>query len=97
MEELRFAGLIECSSSSNTNHAESMTGFDGFQIKKIMVKDKTGGRTVMGFYPDAELVQDSNSILNDHTIELVIVSAPSDKDLNLVAKALEAGKQVRVL
>jgi predicted dehydrogenase len=97
MAEKRNAGLIECGPSTNPYEISSNSEFDGFHLKKVLVKQKITDRLAEEYYPQAEIVEDINSIINDKTIELVIVSEPGDADLNLVAEALEAGKQVRVL
>ena len=48
-------------------------------------------------YPDAEFVQDKSAIINDGSIDLVIISSPDDEGMNIVTEALEAGKNVRIL
>jgi predicted dehydrogenase len=95
MGEMKYAGLIECGDSTTANWPESQSEFDGFHLKKILFKNI--GKHSKEYYPQAEMVQDTQSIIQDETIELVILSAPAESDLNLVAQAIEAGKQVRVL
>lgn len=96
MDRLKYAGLIECGDSI-LNFADAQNEFDGWQLKKVLVKEDVENNVAREFYPEAELVSDTDSIMNDKTIELVIVSAPGEADLTLVAKAIGAGKQVRVL
>ena len=60
-------------------------------IRKILSSGLTAGRNA---YPDAELVEDENSIIHDEAIELVIVSA---NQLYSVKNAIQAGKAVRVM
>ena len=97
MEEIKYAGLIECGDSTQANWSDGHSELDGFHLKKVLIKQNIGNHIAKEYYPRAEMVQDTNSIINDESIELVIVSAPAETDLNLVAEALEAGKQVRVL
>lgn len=98
MQTIKYAGLIECGDSITASWNESPNLFDGFELKKILFKqNKNIGKHSHEYYPKAETVQDTHSILNDNSIELVILSAPGENDLNLVAQAIEAGKQVRVL
>ncbi|MBC7827212.1 MAG: hypothetical protein H7122_05675 [Chitinophagaceae bacterium] len=97
MKALKYAGLIECSDSTQFNWSEGHHKLDGFYLKKILIKQNTGNHIAKEYYPQAEMVQDTESIFHDESIELVIVSGPDDADLNLVAEAIEAGKQVRVL
>ena len=96
MEVTKYAGLIECGGSITASWQESPTLFDGFELKKILFRQNTSlnGRD---YFPGAEMVQDTQAIIDDETIELIILSAPGEDDLNLVAQAIDAGKQVRVL
>ena len=96
MNITKYAGLIECGDPI-VNRVQSQSEFDGFQLKKVHVKqDKLYSKT-QEYYPNAELVEDISSIFGDQSIELVIVSRPGESDLTLVAEAIGAGKQVRVL
>ena len=97
MEERKYAGLIECGDSTTSNWTDKNSGFKEFHIKKVLVKQNKGNTLAQGFYADAELVFDINSIMHDKNIELIVISGPADADLNLVAEAIRAGKQVRVL
>jgi hypothetical protein len=96
MEERKYAGLIECGASTTSNWTDKNSGFKGFHIKKVLVKENMNGVALDG-YADAEVVSDINSIMNDQTIELVVFSGAAESDLVLVAEAIGAGKQVRVL
>lgn len=96
MKQKKFAGLIECRDTILGTWGEGPNGFDGFHLKKVLIKQHTGTYN-REYYPNAEIVADKNAIMNDHTIELVIVSGPCESDMNLVAEAIGAGKQVRVL
>ena len=96
MKQIKYAGLIECGDSVTSTWQESPSLFDGFKLKKILFRQNTGKHS-QEYYPTAEMVEDTYSIINDNSIELVILSAPGENDLNLVAQAIEAGKQVRVL
>lgn len=97
MEEIKYAGLIECGDSTQASWSEGNNRLDGFNVKKVLLKQNIGNHIAREYYPHAEMVQDTHSIINDESIELVIVSAPGETDLNLVAEAIEAGKQVRIL
>ena len=96
MEATKYAGLIECGDSITASWSENPTLFDGFELKKILFRQNIG-KHGQEYYPKAEMVNDTQAIINDESIELIILSAPGEDDLNLVAKAIDAGKQVRVL
>lgn len=95
MSITKYAGLIECGDPI-VNRVQGQSEFDGFHLKKVHVKQDMLHPRTREYYPNAELVEIS-SILGDQSIELVIVSRPGEADLNLVAEAIGAGKQVRVL
>jgi scyllo-inositol 2-dehydrogenase (NADP+) len=90
-------GLIECGNATIPSLSNDFSPSNGFRVTKILAKNIIADQYVREYYPNAELVADSGSIMNDASIELVIVSTPDSNDLTLVAEALGAGKQVRVL
>ena len=96
MEETKYAGLIECGDTITASWQERPTLIDGFELKKILFRHDIG-KHAQEYFPTAEMVQDTRAIINDESIELVILSSPGDGDLKLVAQAIDAGKQVRVL
>ena len=90
-------GLIECGNATIPSLSNDFGPLSGFRVTKILAKNNTANHLVREYYPHAELVNDSSSILKDESIQLVIVSTPDNDDLTVVAEALGAGKQVRVL
>lgn len=58
---------------------------------------RSANEYVRANYPLSEIVEDKQSIVEDNSIELVIVSQPLAKELDLVSEVLAAGKQVRVI
>lgn len=96
MNIIKYAGLIECGDLI-INRIQRQSEFDGFQLKKVHIKQEKLNSRTQEYYPNAEVVENIHSIFADKSIELVIVSRPAEADLNLVAAAIEAGKQVRVL
>ncbi|MHA4845497.1 hypothetical protein ACX0G7_15090 [Flavitalea antarctica] len=94
---MKYVGLIECGNSSIPSLAQDVTISNGYQVTKILPSKKATNNLVKDHYPDAEMVNDSSSIINDSNIELVIIAGSTNGDLGVVAQALGAGKQVRVL
>jgi predicted dehydrogenase len=97
MDNFKNVGLIECKSLVLADAYEITNHLNGFHLKKILVKQKIAEQTAQKQYPGAELVNDIHSIIEDQSIDLVIVSYPEDDDFPMVAEALKAGKQVRIL
>ena len=97
MDTLKNIGLIECSLSNDPYGLDLTSRLNGFHLKKVLVKRNISDRLAKLHYPQAEIVENKKDILNDTTIELVLVAAPEDEDLSLITEALEAGKQVRII
>ena len=70
---------------------------ENFKLKKIFADDKVAEGFAKTQYPQAEIVNDIHAILNDASIDLVIVSAPSSKDSTMVQHIMKAGKKVRII
>lgn len=94
--ETMNAGLIEFNQPTDPYLIDETGSFNGYHVKKVMLKEETAALTKEKF-SGAELVHDTSDILEDESIHLVIVSAPDEADMSLVGKALQAGKQVRIL
>lgn len=97
MNTKKSVALIECSDGAKQYILDMTSQENGYQVTKILAKSSTGENIIRGDYPQSEFVQDTRSIFDDKNIELVIVNAPGDNDLHVVAQALEAGKQVRIV
>jgi len=70
---------------------------ENFNLKKIFAGDKVTADIAKTQYPQAEIVNDINAIIEDAGIELVILSAPDSKDTKVVQHIMEAGKKVRII
>lgn len=90
-------GLIECSLPGQSFQIELMQDLNGYHLKKAFVTDHSSEGIFKSHYPQVEIVDDKSSIINDNTIELVIVSAPSATDMEMVSEVMNAGKHVRIL
>lgn len=97
MKTNKNIGLVECSSRRKISRITSHNNPDGFIVKKIMMANKVAEDSVLSQYPDALLVDDINSIINDSAIELILVSNPKQVDLNMIGEAMQAGKNVRII
>ena len=90
-------GLIECGNSTMPTLSNDFGPVAGVKLTKILAKHSSTEKLAREMYPDAEIVTNIASIFNDQSINLVIVAGPEKEDLGLVAEAVGAGKQVRVL
>jgi predicted dehydrogenase len=94
---MKYVGLIECGNATIPSLAQDVSLSNGYQVTKILTSQRTTNNLVKDHYPDAEMVNDSSAIINDSNIELVIIAGTANGDLGVIAQALGAGKQVRVL
>ena len=94
---MKYVGLIECGNATIPSLAQDVSISNGYQVTKILAGGKATNDIVRDHYPDAEMVNDSSSIINDSNIQLIIIAGSANGDLGIVAQALDAGKQVRVL
>lgn len=97
MNTNKYIGLIDCSLPGQQFQMEEMQGLNGYHLKKAFVLDNSSEGIFKSHYPQVEIVDDKSSIINDNTIELVIVSAPSATDMDMVKEVMHAGKHVRIL
>ncbi len=94
MRTVKNVGLIQYSDLATPYTVDSNNESNNFHIKKVLIK---GRAAAAGYYPEAEVVQDVQSIIHDGSIDLVILLSPDDEGMNTVTEALNAGKNVRIL
>jgi hypothetical protein len=70
---------------------------EGYVLKKILLSGKSGGNLYNNYYPDAEIVQDVQSITEDDSIDLVMITGAMNADVELFAEILKAGKNLRIV
>jgi predicted dehydrogenase len=70
---------------------------ENFSLKKIFAGDNEAAGIARSQYPQAEIVNNIQSIIEDSGIELVIMSASNSKDSAVVQHILKAGKKVRII
>ena len=90
-------GVISCKGTDEVFFALGANKMEKFYLKKIFVRDNISEGAIRAKYPEAEIVNDVNNIMNDAAIELVIFSAPNVNNSRVVGDALQAGKHVRII
>jgi predicted dehydrogenase len=90
-------GVIECGNATIPALRNDVSATNGYLVTKVLTKHTTANKLAREYYPDAEFVTDSSSIINDNNIQLIIIAGSKDKDLTVVSQAFGAGKLVRVL
>jgi scyllo-inositol 2-dehydrogenase (NADP+) len=89
-------GLIGFGIGGQIFHAPIITSIAGLILNKIRATKPTNVALAKTKYPGTEIVSDADEIINDPTIDLVVITTPNLTHLPIVRKALEAGKHVVV-
>lgn len=85
------AGIIGFGLSGRVFHAPFLHTHQGFEIKKIVERNKAESKTI---YPYVQVVEDCNYLLTDPEIELIIVCTPNTTHFKIAQDCLKAGKYV---
>jgi len=96
MKRIINTAIIGFGNSGQTFFAPFIAANPGFDLKKISTSDPVKAAKANAIYPNTEVVDDAESIINDESIELVFIATPNTSHLYLAKKALLAGKHVVV-
>ena len=78
MDKIIKVGLIGFGAGGQTFHAPFLTAVNGLQLAKIRASRPEQVAVAKSRYPLAEIVSTSREILDDKTIDLVVISTPND-------------------
>jgi scyllo-inositol 2-dehydrogenase (NADP+) len=90
------AGLIGYGMAGQVFHAPIITSIPGLLLTKIRETRPENIQLAQSRYPEAEIVPDSQAILTDAAIDLVVIATPNTSHFSLARQALLAGKHVVV-
>ena len=90
-------GLIECGAAQKALYISPLSIKEGYSIKKVLSANNLTESKIKSKYPSAEIVDNTRSIMDDSSIDLVIVSRPSADDMGMLGEAIQAGKQIRII
>ena len=85
------AGIIGFGLSGRVFHAPFLHTHDGFEIRKVVERNKEESKTI---YPYVQILEDYQDLLKDPEIELVVVCTPNTVHFKMVQDILNAGKHV---
>ena len=89
-------GLIGFGMAGRLFHGPTITSTNGLKLSKVRETKAPNISIIKERYPDAVIVNDTNEILSDASIDLVIVATPNITHYELAAQALMADKHVVV-
>ena len=97
MNKIKTAGVIESGIKGESFIKDRIGNTKDYYFKKILIKDKTYAALTQSQYPKAELVEDIEAIIQDDTIELVLVTASAGNNKDIIGQVLQNGKHVRII
>jgi predicted dehydrogenase len=89
-------GLIGFGMAGRLFHGPTITSAKGLKLYKVRETKSPNIAIIRERYPDTIIVNDTNEILNDPSIELVVVATPNVTHYDVATKVLMAGKHVIV-
>jgi len=85
--------LLSFGMSGEVFHAPLINAHSGFNLTTVLQRSSSRAKDL---YPNVKIVRQLDDVINDKSIELVVVNTPNDTHQPYAAKALEAGKHVIV-
>jgi len=92
MNKIRV-GLASFGMSGKVFHAPILSHHQGFELAKVLERSKS---ELKDFYPESVSVKTFNELIDDNSIELIVVNTPDNTHFEYAQKALKAGKHVVV-
>lgn len=89
--------LIECGKTEAIVQMIESGSLQGQQIKKIHFHHKALANKLKSQFPHLQIVEHTTEIIEDESINEVIVSSPASCDKETLGALLKAGKQVKVM
>ncbi|WP_290790744.1 hypothetical protein [Flavihumibacter sp. UBA7668] len=97
MKNLLIGGIIISESPAGTSWKLDLQQNNEYSIRKIWTGEPKLAESIRQAFPEAELVYDLNSLLEDPEIGLVVIVPPMGDEQPVIGRALQSGKPVRVL
>ena len=96
MNKVLNTAIIGFGFSGETFFAPFVDSNPNFNLSKIYTTDPARVTKAKSLYPDVEIVDNTDNIMNDPAIDLVLVGTPNTSHLSLSKQAILAGKHVLV-
>ena len=85
--------ILSYGMSGHVFHAPLLEAHPGFSLTRIVQRSSTSASSR---YPQAKIVKSVDEVINDPSIELIIVNTPNETHFDFASRAMEAGKHVVV-
>lgn len=96
MSKMIQVGLVGFGLSGRVFHAPFISNVPGLNLKLIRETRQENIAIAHALFPEARIVSDTQAILLDQDIELVVLATPNPTHFALAKEALQAGKHVLV-
>ena len=96
MEKVINMGRIEETMQGKLFTLAGISRLEGYNLKKVYVGNNSDA-WVKQLFPEAEIVNNIQSIIHDDNIDLVIMPSKQNEELKLVAEVLHTGKNIRIV
>src|SRR5579862_4176175 len=96
MKKILNTAIIGFGFSGETFFAPFVDSNPNFNLRKIYTTDTARVAKAQSLYPNTGIVDNTDNIINDPAIDLVLVGTPNTSHLSLSKQALLAGKHVLV-
>lgn len=96
MSDIIQVGLIGYGMAGEVFHAPMITSISGLMLSKIRETKPDNIALAKSRYPSVTIVGDSEAIISDPEIDLVVIASPNTSHYSLAQEALLAGKHVVV-
>src|ERR1700682_2319784 len=97
MKTFKNIGLIVGGNSEKKFRLAPVSKMKGYSLKKVLVGETVYENGVRANYPEAEIVRDKCSFIQDASLDLIVFTAPIRKYAQLLGEVLRSGKPVRVV
>src|SRR4051812_42590466 len=87
------AALLSYGMSGEVFHGPLLAAHPGFELAAVLQRKS---ETARAHYPSIRIARTLDDVLQDPSIELVVVNTPNETHFEFTAKVLEAGKHVIV-
>lgn len=96
MDKIIKVGLIGYGTSGRVFHAPIIDSVSGFELYKVCVNNEENIKRLRHDFKDAIVVPDTDDIIFDEAVDLVVIAVPNIAHYSIAKRALENNKHVVV-
>ena len=97
MKTFKNIGLVVGSNSEKKFKLGLASRMKGYTLKKVLIGENVFENGIRANYPEAEIVRDKCSMIQDTSLDLIVFTSPIRKSAQLMGEVLRSGKPVRLV